>query len=157
MDNRNYEIIRASLEDMEAVRNITHTTIRAVYPKYYPQGAVDFFSAHHSDDKIASDISAGYVYILKTEGSYAGTVTISENHINRLFVLPEYQGKGFGRALMDLSEDTIFRSYDRVELDASLPAKRIYIKRGYKETEYNIIDTPDGDHLCYDVMAKERG
>lgn len=141
---------------MDVVKNITQITIRAVYPKYYPQGAVDFFSAHHSDEKILADISAGFVYLLKSGNEYAGTVTVSENHINRLFVLPEYQGKGFGRALMDMAEELIFESYDKIELDASLPAKRIYLKRGYIETEYHIIDTPYGDHLCYDVMVKER-
>lgn len=155
MDNKSYEITKASVSDMAAVTNITQTTIRAVYPKYYPQGAVDFFSTHHSDEKISADISSGFVYLLKYEGRSAGTVTISENHINRLFVLPEYQGRGFGRALMDMAEDTIFRCFDKIELDASLPAKRIYLKRGYKETEYHIIDTPDGDRLCYDVMVKD--
>lgn len=151
-----FEITKASISDMDVVKNITQTTIRAVYPKYYPQGAVDFFSAHHSDEKIEADISAGYVYLLKAEDGYAGTVTVSENHINRLFVLPEYQGRGFGRALMDMAEELIFESYDKIELDASLPAKKIYLKRGYIETEYHIIDTPYGDHLCYDVMVKER-
>ena len=33
--------------------------------------------------------------------------------------------------------------------------KHIYLKRGYKETEYNIIETGNGDKLCYDVMVKE--
>ncbi len=37
-------------------------------------------------------------------------------------------------------------------MDASLPAKRIYRKRGYKETEYNTVKTDNGDYLCYDVM-----
>lgn len=155
MDSKNYEITKASVRDMTAVRDITQTTIRAVYPKYYPQGAVDFFSAHHSDDKISADILSGSVYLLKYEGKFAGTVTISDNHINRLFVLPEYQGRGFGRALMDMAEDAIFKSFDKIELDASLPAKKIYLNRGYKETEYHIIDTPEGDRLCYDVMVKD--
>ena len=40
--------------------------------------------------------------------------------------------------------------------DASFPAKRIYLKRGYKETEYNIIEADNGDCLCYDVMRLEK-
>ena len=71
MDNKNFEITKASVSDMAAVTNITQTTIRAVYPKYYPQGAVDFFSAHHSDDKISADILSGSVYLLKYEGRVA--------------------------------------------------------------------------------------
>ena len=41
-----------------------------------------------------------------------------------------------------------------VVLDASFPAKKIYIKRGYEPTEYNMIETENGDYLCFDVMEK---
>lgn len=85
-----------------------------------------------------------------------GTVTISRNNINRLFVLPEYQHKGYGKALLDFAEKKILESYECVHIDASLPAKQIYKKRGYKETEYNIIKTDNGDCLCYDVMRLEK-
>ena len=149
------EIITASMSELETVSKITQKTIRTVYPKYYPDGAVEFFCLHHSDERITSDIEAGDVYLLKADGKFAGTVTISQNHINRLFVMPEYQHKGLGRSLMNFAEDKIFRQYKTIELDASLPAKKIYIKRGYKETEYHVIETDNGDHLCYDVMVKE--
>ena len=32
--------------------------------------------------------------------------------------------------------------------------KKIYIKRGYEPTEYNMIETENGDYLCFDVMEK---
>lgn len=142
----------ADINDFEVVRDITQTTIRAVYPDYYPQGAVDFFSAHHSDERIREDIEQGYVYILEDEGVTAGTVTVAGNAINRLFVLPQYQRRGYGRALMDFAERKIASAYDSVVIDASLPAKSMYLKRGYKETEYNKIKTSNGDYLCFDVM-----
>jgi len=41
-------------------------------------------------------------------------------------------------------------------MDASFPAKRIYKLRGYKEIEYNRIETENGDYLCYDVMMLEK-
>ncbi len=145
----------ADINDFESVRDITQTTIRSVYPNYYPEGAVEFFSAHHSDEKIMEDIEKGCVYLLDAEGVAAGTVTVAGNEINRLFVLPSYQHKGYGRALMDFAEQKIASAYDEVILDASLPAKSIYLKRGYKETEYNKIKTSNGDYLCYDVMRRE--
>lgn len=148
-------IRKATTTDFDTVKHITQTTIRAVYPKYYPEGAVEFFCQHHSDEHILADLEAGKVYLLEIDGRFTGTVTIDVNHINRLFVLPECQHNGFGRMLMDFTEEKIFEQYDRIELDASLPAKKIYLRRGYKETEYNVIDTANGDKLCYDVMVKE--
>ena len=52
------------------------------------------------------------------------------------------------------AEKKILELYECVQIDASFPAKRIYLKRGYKEIEYNIIKTDNGDCLCYglDIM-----
>ena len=150
------KIIIAQPKDADIVYEITQVTIKTVYPKYYPAGAVEFFSRHHSMDKIVADIQNGYVYLLVVDGRPVGTVTISKNHINRLFVLPDCQHQGFGKALMDFAEEKIFSSFDTIELDASFPAKKIYLKRGYTEVEYNVIDAANGDHLCYDVMRKTR-
>ena len=115
----------AEKPDFLTVKTITQTTIQSVYPQYYPAGAVRFFAEHHSDDRIMKDILAGKVYLLETESTCTGTVTISGNEINRLFVLPSYQGRGYGTKLMDYAEQVIRRESDTVILDASLPAKKM--------------------------------
>ena len=143
--------------DFESVKRITQTTIKTVYPKYYPSGAVQFFCDHHSDEKILEDIKANRVYLIENEENEVGTVTICGNEINRLFVLTKYQHMGYGRALMDFAEKMISKETDTVVLDASLPAKKIYLLRGYKETAYNIIKTDNGDYLCFDVMERHVG
>ena len=143
--------------DFEYVKRITQTTIKAVYPKYYPSGAVQFFCDHHSDEKILEDIKANRVYLIENEENEVGTVTICGNEINRLFVLTKYQHMGYGRALMDFAEKMISKETDTIVLDASLPAKKIYLLRGYKATDYNMIKTDNGDYLCFDVMERHVG
>ena len=148
-------VIRAAKEtDFDSVKDITQTTIWSVYPKYYPSGAVQFFSNHHSDDRIRADIVAGIVFLIEVDGTAIGTVTVADNEINRLFVLPDFQRKGYGRELMDFAEEIIRKKHDHIILDASLPAKQIYLKRGYVTAKYNVIETENGDYLCYDVMEK---
>ncbi len=150
-------IIRlAEKEELEKVLEITHRTIRAIYPNYYPAGAVEFFINHHSSQKIKSDIDENMVYVLEENGTVICTVTVKENHINRLFVLPTFQGKGYGRSLMDFAEKLVFETYETVRTDASLSAKGMYLKRGYSEVEYHTIKTDNGNFLCYDVMEKKR-
>lgn len=144
----------AALTDRDTVTELVRETIKAVYPKYYPAGAVDFFLAHHKSEKIASDIEAGKVYVLVADSVTVGTVTIDGNDIARLFVKPSEQGKGHGGQLLDFAENMILGYSKTVRLDSSLPAKSIYIKRGYKEKEYCKILTDNGDFLCYDVMEK---
>ena len=148
-------VIRVAKEtDFDSVKDITQTTIWSVYPKYYPSGAVQFFSNHHSDDRIRAGIVAGIVFLIEVDGTAIGTVTVADNEINRLFVLPDFQRKGYGRELMDFAEEIIRKKHDHIILDASLPAKQIYLKRGYVTAKYNMIETENGDYLCYDVMEK---
>lgn len=149
------DIRRAATQDFDSVKNITQTTIREIYPRYYPAGAVDFFAKHHSDENIVKDIAGGKVYLLRVDGEDKGTVTINGNEITRLFVLPNFQHNGYGKALIDFAESVIKRNYDDSILAASLPAKRIYKRYGYIETEYNTIETENGDFLCFDMMKKE--
>ena len=148
-------ICKADKKHIKIVTDITHNTIETVYPHYYSAGAVDFFLKHHNKDEIMNDIISGYVYLLISDNSdTVGTVTIKGNEINRLFVLPCYQRMGFGRSLLDFAEKIIFENFDKIIISASLPAKSMYLKRGYTETSFNTIAVENGDFLCYDEMKK---
>lgn len=145
----------AEPHDTDAVKSITHGTVSELYPRYYPAGAVDYFLKFHSTENIMDDIENGRTYIcVDGNGNAVGTVSVDKKHIGRLFVLPRHQGKGYGRMLLDFAEKLIFEEYDEIVIDASLSAKAIYLKRGYRESEYIVIKTDNGDFLCYDIMKK---
>lgn len=148
------KIRQAKKLDLDIIKNIIYETIESIYPHYYPKGVVDFFIHHHRDENITMDIELSRLFIIEVDNKVVGTVTIKDNEINRLFVLPQYQKKGYGRALLDFSEKEISKIYKKIRLDASLPAKEIYLKRGYKEIESRSIVTLNGDCLCYDIMEK---
>ncbi len=149
-------IKKAGTEDFQIVKKITVETINAIYPHYYPKGAVEFFLGHHNDENILRDIENDKVFLCTDEeGNAVGTVTLNENEIGRLFVLPEFQGRGYGRELLEFSESAVSEKYDSIVLHASLPAKNIYLRRGFRITESHVINAPHGDYLCYDLMVKE--
>lgn len=138
------------------MKRISEITISEVYPHYYPDGAVRYFLEHHSEADIISDIKLHRVFLcLDLEQNIVGTVTIKANEICRLFVLPEHQGKGYGTEMLDYAENAISYKYSEVMLAASLPAKRLYLKRGYIDTEFHIIPAGSDDFLCYDVMERK--
>lgn len=149
-------IRQAVLTDLSTVKHIAESAISEIYPHYYPKGAVEFFLEHHSKEKISDDIKRNRVYLcFDTLQNAVGTVTVKNNEICRLFVLPAYQGRGFGREMLDFAERIIFEQYANALLDASLPAKQIYLKRGYRDIRFNIITAENNDFLCYDVMEKK--
>ncbi len=150
-----YEIRQAGQDDLQTVLTITHETIRAVYPHYYPAGAVAFFLHHHNPAAIERDIAENLVYLcISDNGQAVGTVTVRENDIGRLFVLPAFQGNGYGGALLGYAEQLIGEQYDAAVLDASFAAKAIYLRHGWQETGYHIIPCENGDFLCHDTMRK---
>lgn len=148
-------IRQALAGDFDTVRQITRQTIQAVYPHYYPAGAVAYFLAHHSDESIRLDIDENRVFLcISDSGEAVGTVTVADNEIGRLFVLPATQGYGYGGSLLRFAEQLIAQRYAEAELSVSLPAKPIYLKYGYRAADYHMIETENGDFLCYDTMKK---
>lgn len=85
----------AALSELSVVKNICEATISAIYPKYYPAGAVRYFLELHSENNILKDIGEGCVYLYKDALEIpVDTVTVKGNEVCRLFVLPAYQVKG---------------------------------------------------------------
>lgn len=50
----------------------------------------------------------------------------------------------------------MFAEYPAVTLDASLPAKAMYLKQGYQTAEFHCLPAEKMAFLCYDVMVKQR-
>jgi RimJ/RimL family protein N-acetyltransferase len=148
------ECFKACTENAEDAAELVHGVIQAIYPKYYPAGIVDFFLAHHSIEKIRSDIDKGNVLLLKVDDQLIGTGSRDENGITRVYVAESHQGKGYGSFLMQKLEDEIAKQYDSVLLDASLPASRMYEKRGYKVLCHKTREISEGAILAYEIMGK---
>ncbi len=72
------------------------------------------------------EITAGFTIVDQEEGS-----------LFALFVLPEYEGLGLGRQLMDNAEAALFQQHSRVwlETDSQSRAATFYLRRGWEAVE----------------------
>lgn len=119
----NNPVIILAKEDLASeIYELVHGTIEEIYTKYYSGEAVGFFLELHSEESILKDISEEKVYAVTFEQEVIGTGTLDGNHIRRLFVSPQFQGRGIGTLLMDFFESEIIKTYGAVYLDSSLPA-----------------------------------
>lgn len=149
------EYILAQKNDLKIVFDIVQQTIKSIYPRYYPQEVVKFFCELHNLENIEKDICGGFVGLLKDGEHFVGTGCYKENHITRVYVLPEFQGKGYGTYIMNCLEEEISEIHKKAYLDASLPASHLYEKRGYVTTEHRKWEVDNGGILVYEVMEKE--
>ena len=115
----------------------------------------EFFCLLHSKDRICSDIQEGNVWVLLSDGQIIGTGTIEEdNHITRVYVLPEFQGRGHGTYIMEQLERGIAKGHKTAVLDSSIPAFGLYKKLGYQMIKREKIMLGD-IALDYEVMEKK--
>lgn len=149
------ELVLAKREDAEQVYKLVQETIRAVYPRYYLKEIVDMFSEFHDRENVLKDIEAGNTYILSDDGNIIGTGTAKENHITRVYVLPDFQGRGYGSFIMEQLEEKIGERYEWVYIDASLPACKLYGKLGYQTADHGIWECKNGVIQVYEIMKKQ--
>ena len=149
------EYLTATVEMADIIHNILHTTIRTIYPKYYPQEVVDFFCQHHNIEHILEGIASGNMGVLADGNIIVGTGCYNANHITGVYVLPDYQKQGCGSKIMDCLEMRIFLKYDTIFLDASLSAVCLYEHRGYKTIGHEIYELQNDVKLVYEIMEKK--
>jgi len=145
----------ANKNNLEQVYALVQETIKSVYPKYYLPEIVEMFSEYHSREHVLQDISARNTYILLQGETIVGTGTKQENYITRVYVLPRFQGKGYGTYIMNRLEELIKDHYDTIDIDASLPACRLYARLGYETVDHGIWECKNGVIQVYEIMKKQ--
>lgn len=148
------EYRKATSANISEIFDIVQNTIKTVYPRYYPKEVVDFFCELHNRENILKDIKSGHVGILLEKEEAVGTGSLVGNHITRVYVLPSFQGKGYGSYIMQCLEDEIASEYEKCILDASLPACCMYENRGYKTVRHGKQNVGNHAVLVYEVMEK---
>lgn len=149
------EYVPATLEHVDGIHHVMQTTIRTVYPKYYPAEVVDFFCQLHSREHVQEGVESGNKGVLLVDGNVVGVGCADGNHITSVYVLPEHQGRGCGSHILDCLEERIAKEHDTAVLDASLPAVMLYEHRGYKTTGHGVLDVGNGVKLVYETMEKQ--
>lgn len=149
----NYRV--ANENDFDAIYGLVQNTIKTSYKNYYVRDVIDFFCEHHSKDSVMADIQAQKTFVLEIQNQILATVTLDDNHINRFFVNPEFQGKGYGSFVLSNVEKQIAQHFDHVLLDASLASVCLYEKKGYKTVSHEKEPCENGIFLVYEIMRKD--
>lgn len=147
--------IIATAEMADDIYAILHTTIKTIYPKYYPKEVVDFFCEHHSKEHILEGIASGNMGVLLVDKDIVGTGCFDGNYITGVYVIPRYQKQGCGSEVMNCLEKEIVKKYDTAILEASLPAVSLYEHRGYKTVGHGMYELENDVKLVYEIMEKK--
>ncbi len=147
--------ITATSDMADAIHDVLHTSIKTIYPMYYPKEVVDFFCKHHSNEHVLDGIKSGNMGVLVDNNVIIGTGCFDHNHITGVYVLPACQNRGYGSYIMNCLENQIAKTHDTAFLDASLPAACLYEHRSYKTVGQGMYELENDVKLVYEIMEKK--
>lgn len=139
--------------DAEPVAALIARTLREVNSRDYSPEFIEADVAALNAQEMRQRATWMHFYVVEEEGRIIGCGAIGpywgkqdESILFNIFVLPEYQGKGVGRAIIQtLEQDEFFLRARRVEIPASITATPFYRKMGYDYK--NGVDVPDEEQL----------
>ena len=147
------KIRRFAENDAEKVSAMIILTLKTTNSKDYSEEAIKTLEKQLQPSHILERAGWTHFYVVEENDTIIGCGAIgpywgseTESSLFTIFVLPEYQGKGIGRKIIEaLEQDEYFLKAKRVEIPASITAVNFYRKMGY---EYkNGIDHPDEEQL----------
>ena len=153
-------IRRFERNDAEKVSELIRTTINVSNRKDYPEELMDALIAAETPEHVLERAGWTHFYVVQDNGRIIGCGAIGpywgkedESSLFTIFVLPEYQGKGVGRMIMEtLENDEFFLRAGRIEIPASITGVPFYLRMGYHYKDG--IKEPDDEHLIR--MEKNR-
>ncbi len=139
--------------DAEAVSALICTTLRTTNIRDYSPEYIEHHCTLFTPKKVIQRAGWTHFYVFCREAKIVGCGAIGpcwgkedESCLFTIFVLPEYQGKGVGRKIVETLEgDEYALRAKRIEIPASVTACAFYRKLGYDYKDG--IDTMDPEQL----------
>ncbi len=147
------EIRRFREEDAEAVSALVIKTVRISNVKDYTPELMEEVVKNMQPANILERAGWTHFYVVEDEGGIIGCGAIGpywgktdESSLFTIFVLPEYQGRGAGRLIIEtLEQDEFFLRAKRIEIPSSITAVNFYRRFGYDYK--NGIAEVDDEHV----------
>lgn len=149
----NYTARKFVNSDADEVSALIIKTLRTTNIKDYSEDFIENDVKNFSPEGVLQRASWTHFYVICDGNTIVGCGAIGpywgkedESSLFNIFVLPEYQGKGAGRKIIEtLEQDEFFLRAKRIEIPASITACDFYRKLGY--TYKNGIDVVDEEQL----------
>ena len=133
------EIRRFTEADADAAAEVVAVTVEVSNSRDYPPEYIAHLKKTHSAEVLRQRAREGHMYVICDGEKIVGTGTIApywgsetESILLTIFILPDWQGRGLGRLLIEtLEQDEYAKRAGRIEIPASLTAVNFYRHLGY--------------------------
>jgi ribosomal protein S18 acetylase RimI-like enzyme len=161
-------INEASIVDYKTIQNIAHQTWPIAYGEILSKAQLDYMlDAFYNEEELKDSVAnKGHYFILAKEGEETLGFASYEDHYNqkqqtkihKIYILPETQGKGIGKKLIDYVEN-VAKENDSTALLLNVnrfnKALHFYQKLGFEIVEEVNIELDHG-YLMEDFVMEKK-
>lgn len=157
------KIVKANKEDAELIQQLAHSIWYPTYQEILSKKQIDFMLERmYSVEAIqASMVLKSTFYLLIDDDEAVGFIGIEPKEdllrIEKIYLLPTTQGKGFGKLLIDFAaEEARKQGLSELELNVnrSNNAYHFYLKQGFRVVEE--VDIPYYEFILDDYIMRKK-
>ena len=144
-------------EDLIKVKYLIDEVTNFTYQSQIPKEGYEYLkSKMWTLEIIKKDAREGYTIVVSDNDKIIGTGTIVGNYISKIYIKPEYHGRGIGKLVVEcLEKKAKSKGVKIIFLASNVTAEKFYTKLGYITTENREINTPNGYIFKMSWMKKE--
>ena len=144
-----------SKRHLTSVKNLIYQSIDQCYPEFYNEKVVAYFKEYHSEENISERAEKGFTIVMYNYMTMVATGTLIGNYISSVYVLPKFQKKGMGKAIVIvLVKEAKKQGISILILDATAGSVDFYLKQGFTIDAEKIQMIDEIFPLPYTVMEK---
>jgi ribosomal protein S18 acetylase RimI-like enzyme len=160
--------VRATVDDIPRIRSMAERIWRVYYPRLLSPAQIEYMlRLMYSPESLAGDFRDGVIYErIRSADSDAGYLAYELSELgaclrlNKLYLLPEFHGRGLGQAsLSHIAATASFHGLPAVELNVNkrnAQAIRAYERAGFRIVAPVVNDIGNGFVMDDYVMRRER-
>lgn len=159
-------IRRANKEHCPIIKALAENVFPHTYAKILSSEQIDYMMQWmYSLESLTRQMDEGHVYFIAFDNATpAGYVSVQQEaphsfHLQKIYVLPEYQGQGIGRLLLRTAEKFVQQTYNapwtlRLNVNRNNTALSFYRKEGFDIETQGDFDIGNGYYMNDYIMCK---
>ncbi|OYD45533.1 hypothetical protein CHU00_11240 [Sphingobacterium cellulitidis] len=157
------KIVKANKEDAELIQQLAHSIWYPTYQEILSKKQIDFMLERmYSVEAIQASMALKSIfYLLFNDDEAVGFIGMEPKEdllrIEKIYLLPNTQGKGFGKLLIDFAADEARKqglSELELNVNRSNNAYHFYLKQGFRVVEE--VDIPYYEFILDDYIMRKK-
>ncbi len=134
-------IRRATAADASSISDVVTRSLQALDTPDYPPAAIERLVQRFTPAAIDDLLQQRWMLVATRDGHVVGTASLDAGFVRTVFILPDCQGLGVGRQLLEaLHAQAVATGLERLHVRSSTTAVGFYERMGYRRHE----EAPEG-------------